>query len=127
MDIVVNCSNIIYRMERQNENNDVSQEEKDNLEMAPEKQFKRFDEVISRTSNIRTSYKAFDTKFGREVAWHVINLADLSSFEIARIYRIKDIMKVIKHKYVMEYLSIWLGENENNLNFITTRLETLTE
>ena len=97
------------------------------VEMSPDKRYIRFDvETMSTFNHIQSSYKAFDTKNGIEVAWHKINLNSLEKSEQDRISQCVKVVKKIQSKYVIEYLGSW-NSKDNTLNIITTHLETLRE
>jgi hypothetical protein len=97
------------------------------VEISPNKQYIRFEEIISKTKTIKTSYKAFDTLKGIEVSWHTINLIGLSDEEQIRIIESCNYLKDLQCKNVMEYLHSWTVPETKIMNIITTRLDSLRE
>jgi WNK lysine deficient protein kinase len=99
------------------------------VEISPNKRYIRFGETLSRTthSNIQSSYKAFDTKNGIEVAWHIINLNSLNESEQSRVIHSVHTAKDIQNKYITEFLSHWFDKTTHSLNIITSDLSTLKE
>ena len=59
------------------------------VEISPNKRYIRFGVIVAQTINgIQSSYKAFDTKNGIEVAWHHINLNALQESEQRRVTQV---------------------------------------
>lgn len=59
------------------------------VEISPNKRYIRFGIIVAQTINgIQSSYKAFDTKNGIEVAWHHINLNALQESEQSRVTQV---------------------------------------
>lgn len=59
------------------------------VEISPNKRYIRFEVIVAQTVNgIQSSYKAFDTKNGIEVAWHHINLNALQESEQSRVTQV---------------------------------------
>jgi hypothetical protein len=96
-------------------------------EVSPNQRYIRFGEIIGQTGNIKCSFKAFDTRNGIEVAWHVINLSGLDDLEQEEVARSAAFLKDIRNKFVAEYLSIWVDAESRRLHIITTLLESLRE
>jgi hypothetical protein len=96
-------------------------------EVSPNQRYIRFGEIIGHTGNIKCSFKAFDTRNGIEVAWHVINLSGLDDLEQEEVARSAAFLKDIRNKFVAEYLSIWVDAESRRLHIITTLLESLRE
>lgn len=96
-------------------------------EVSPNQRYIRFGEIISQTGNIKCSFKAFDTRNGIEVAWHVINLSGLDDMEQEEVARSAAFLKDIHNKFIAEYLSIWVDAQSRRLHIITTLLESLRE
>ena len=98
------------------------------VEMSPNKRYIRFDELISKeTVRIQSSYKAFDTKNGMEIAWHKINLNTLEESEQSRVTQGINLVKKIQSNFIIEYLMCWFSTDTRTLNIITTHLVTLKE
>ena len=98
------------------------------VEISPNKRYIRFEgDSPPTSSSIQSSFKAFDTKNGIEIAWHKINLNSLEEFEQTRVAQCINIVKKIHSKYVIEYLDSWFSKESRTLNIITTQLETLRE
>lgn len=96
-------------------------------EISPNKQYIRFEEIISKTRTIKTSYKAFDTLRGIEVSWHTVNLRGLSEQEQNRILASGEVLQELHNEYIMEYLHMWTVTESKVMNIITTRLDSLRE
>lgn len=100
-------------------------------EISPNKRYIRFEVVLPRLSsnnrNIQSSYKAFDTKNGIEVAWHKINLNTLKDSEQTGVIQSVQTVKDIQNHYITEFLSQWFDKASRTLNIITTDLSTLKE
>lgn len=59
------------------------------VEISPNRRYVRFGVIVGQTINgIQSSYKAFDTKNGIEVAWHHINLNALQESEQSRVTQV---------------------------------------
>ena len=59
------------------------------VEISPNKRYIRFGDIVAQTINgIQSSFKAFDTKNGIEVAWHHINLNALQESEQSRVTQV---------------------------------------
>ena len=59
------------------------------VEISPNKRYIRFGVIVAQTINgIQSSYKAFDTKNGIEVAWHHISLNALQESEQSRVTQV---------------------------------------
>ena len=64
------------------------------VEISPNKRYIRFEVIVAQTINgIQSSYKAFDTKNGIEVAWHHINLNALQESEQSRVTQVIQFIK----------------------------------
>ena len=64
--------------------------------VSPSKRYLRLDEILSQYNHkLQMSYKAFDTKNGIEVAWHIINLETLHEVERKQV---TDIVTEFKEK-----------------------------
>lgn len=96
-------------------------------EISPNKRYVRFGEVISRTENIKVSYRGFDTRNGIEVAWHAIDLSGLNDAEQEEVAKSANSLKALDSKFIAQYLSIWVDDEPRRLIIITALLESLKE
>lgn len=99
--------------------------------VSPSNRYLRFDEVLSHeySHRMQLSYKAFDTKNGIEVAWHIINLDTLQETEQRQV---TDVVGEFKEKkfesrYVTEVFDSWFESQSRSLNIITSAHSTLRE
>jgi len=102
---------------------------KDVVEISPNKRYIRFEVILSQanSSRIQSSYKAFDTRNGIEVAWHVINTQNLREAEQTRLTQCVNSVKDIQSKHVTEFLTCWFDKTSRSLNIITCVYSTLKE
>jgi WNK lysine deficient protein kinase len=104
------------------------------VEMSENHRYIRFQEVIRITFNgLLTSYKAFDTTDGVEIAWHKISIPEINEEEKLRFDQfMSHLNNFPNHKdYFVENLSYWFSVESPNeqhyLNIITTNYETIRE
>ena len=98
-------------------------------EISPNKRYIRFEELLSQENShrIQQSFKAFDTKNGIEVAWHIINLNSLKDSEQSQVIQCVQTVNNIQSKYITEFLGYWVDKTSRTLNIITTAYAKLGE
>jgi Protein kinase domain len=99
------------------------------VEVSPNQRYLRFEERLSGDDehSMQSSYKAFDTKNGIEVAWHIINLTSLKEKDERRATHCINAIQDLQYRNVISFLACWSAAASRTLNIITTNHSTLKE
>jgi WNK lysine deficient protein kinase len=81
-------------------------------------QYIRFGEVIRRSFNsLLTSYKAFDTTNGVEIAWHKISFEEMKEHEKTKfIHFIHNLNEIAQREYFVDNLSYWFSDSTQTID-----------
>ena len=88
------------------------------VEQSPKGRFHRFNEELGRGA-YKIVYKGVDLETGREIAWNVINLRKLPKSDRPRIRQEIDLIKSLKHKNIIHFISAWQKADKEQVIFIT--------
>lgn len=80
--------------------------------------FVMFDDLIGE-GQFKKVYRAYDSQEGKEVAWNIITLNILKDEEIKNIEHEISTLKKLKHERILNYISGWYDEDNNEVVFIT--------
>ena len=88
------------------------------VEVSPKGRFKRFGEELGRGA-YKVVYKGVDEDTGQEVAWNKISLYNLPKSDRTRIRQEIDLIKNLKHKNIIHFISGWQNKEKKEVIFIT--------
>ena len=88
------------------------------IEQSPKGRFQRFNDELGRGA-YKIVYKGVDLETGREIAWNVINLRRLPKQDRPRIRQEIDLIKQLKHKNIIHFISAWQKADKEQVIFIT--------
>jgi len=88
------------------------------VEKSPKGRFGRFEEEIGKGSFKRV-YRGYDYEEGREIAWNIINTVDITNKVLNQVYEEINILKMIKHPQIINYISGWFNAERNQLIIIS--------
>lgn len=88
------------------------------IDRSPSKRFIKFDEKIGE-GQFKKVYRAYDYDLGREVAWNIITLGELSNEDIENVEKEISILKRLKHERILSYISGWFDDSKKEVIFIT--------
>ena len=88
------------------------------IEWSPNKRFAMFDEKIGE-GQFKKVFRGYDYDYGREIAWNIITLVDMTEDEVTKLEKEINILKKFKHERILSYISGWFDENKNDVVFIT--------
>lgn len=87
-------------------------------EISPKGRFVRFNEELGRGA-YKVVYKGLDNETGREIAWNVISLIRLPEEDRMRIKSEINLIKNLKHKNILHFISGWQNREKQEVIFIT--------
>ena len=85
---------------------DEGQMDDDITELSPKGRFGRYNEELGRGA-YKVVYKGLDNETGREIAWNVISLIRLLEDDRCRIKSEINLIKNLKHKNILHFISGW--------------------
>jgi len=90
------------------------------VEMDPTGRYGRFDDVLGRGA-MKTVYRAFDERNGREVAWNQAKIHDMMRTPDAlhRMYSEVHLLSTLRHESIITFHTSWVDVGKCNFNFIT--------
>ena len=90
----------------------------DVIELSPKGRFGRYNEELGRGA-YKVVYKGLDNETGREIAWNVISLFRLPEDDRCRIKSEINLIKNLKHKNILHFISGWQNKDKQEVIFIT--------
>lgn len=87
---------------------------------------KRFEkrEVLLNARTYVTSFLAYDTVTGLEVAWHEIDVTNLYPSTLETLCKTASVIKTLHHKNMLTLLTYWENKEKKTFYFITESLNT---
>jgi WNK lysine deficient protein kinase len=80
----------------------------------------QFDDVLGKGA-MKTVYRAFDERSGREVAWNQAKINDMMRTPDAlhRMYSEVHLLSSLRHESIITFHTSWIDVGKCNFNFIT--------
>jgi WNK lysine deficient protein kinase len=86
--------------------------------VSPKGRFFRYNEKLGQGA-YKVVYKGLDNENAREIAWNVINLTTLPENDRNRIKSEINLIRNLKHKNILHFISGWQNKDKNEVVFIT--------
>ncbi|KAJ4807458.1 hypothetical protein LUZ62_020024 [Rhynchospora pubera] len=89
-------------------------------EMDPTGRYGRFDDVLGKGA-MKTVYRAFDERTGKEVAWNQAKICDMlrTPDALHRMYSEVHLLSTLRHESIIRFHTSWIDVANRNFNFIT--------